>query len=548
MKELEMKDLRNSAGGKGRRAAPDVSVVTRERRVRVKGIGVLFAVFALVLMSGFTLSGCDYISELLWLGGSEDPGEPGKGTGDVSVSFKGVTVGGSGTTTTVSLVFDRDINGLSEADVAVTGGTGAVKGVLVRTGPGTYLLAVSGITEAGEITVTVHKDGWNISPASQTVQASYDEDAVLVTFVGVTADGTAGLQTTTELTLTFDKTIPGLNAGDITLAGINGLTGGALTGPYPAGTYRLGIGGFQAAGTVTVEVNKRGWTISPASQPAEVYYRTPLAEGGTVTDEQVGADSLPIWEIHTFNTVGNHNLVFSPSFNGSVTADYLIVAGGGGAGGLLYDTGQILTPSNGSSQVKVGAGGGGGGAYASGGNGGNSAIGSIEISGGGGDGGCIEARSGAKGGGTGGSGGGGGTGWRYGAAGGGRNTSPTGIKGNVGGAAPSYGAGGGPSTSGGGGGAGSAGGNGILSGSQGYGGTGGNPWYSTDTWIAAVITETSAFSKGGRGGYFVNTTMPSAPTQYYGDGGSGNNGGRRAGGAGYQGIVVIRFQRPATGE
>jgi hypothetical protein len=50
------------------------------------------------------------------------------------------------------------------------------------------------------------KSGYTINPAITSVPVY----CLGVTFKSVTSDGTEGLQTTTELTLTFDKTFPNL--------------------------------------------------------------------------------------------------------------------------------------------------------------------------------------------------------------------------------------------------------------------------------------------------------------------------------------------------
>ena len=107
-------------------------------------------------------------------------------------------------------------------------------------------------------------------------------------------------------------------------------------------------------------------------QPSPLTDATALAEGGEVV---LVPEDGGIWEVHTFTESGT--LTF---FDGreSVTADYLIVAGGGGAGGspvgnidqaggggaggLLYQTGEDLSLNEtGSVDIVVGAGGTGGG-------------------------------------------------------------------------------------------------------------------------------------------------------------------------------------------
>jgi hypothetical protein len=180
--------------------------------------------------------------------------------------FNGVAAdGAAGTTVTKSLVltFDKDIAGLTANDITITAGsTGATKDSLSRTADGTYLLAVS-VNAAGTITVGVNKNGCRIDPASKTVQVHYPAAA----FKSGTANGAAGTSSTTSLTLTFDKSVPGLAADDITLGA--GVTKGALSGSGPV--YTLGVSGVTAAGEITVGVSKSGYSISPASKTVHIH-------------------------------------------------------------------------------------------------------------------------------------------------------------------------------------------------------------------------------------------------------------------------------------
>jgi hypothetical protein len=306
-------------------------------------------------------------------GGSGGNGE-GDGTRDVSAAFEGVTADGEGTTTLVSLVFDRNIPGLSENDITVLDPddkTGAVKGVLSPAGlGGIYTLGIAGVRESGEIAVRVGKNGWTINPASRPAQVYYDPGAVPVTFVNIMPDGTAGSQTTTALTLTFNQAIPDLNVNDITLAaGFTGAAMGSLNNTG-LGTYSLAVSGITAAGDVGVTVSKSGYTVNPATISVPVYYYpVPLAKGGTTTFWPVDGDPSQIWEIHTFKESGTLEFIGgTPPV--SVTAQVLVVAGGGGggagrypgsgagAGGMVENNAYSLTAA--SYQAVVGAGGKGG--------------------------------------------------------------------------------------------------------------------------------------------------------------------------------------------
>lgn len=196
---------------------------------------------------------------------------------------------------------------------------------------------------------------------------------------------------------------------------------------------------------------------------------------------------------------------------GGVATGSLGAAGGGGAGGLLAGTGLLI----GSPQaITVGAPGIGGGANVDGTDGGNSSIGALKVAIGGGGGGAP-THSGRNGG----SGGGGGND----DPGGGSNPggSPTAGQGNAGGTGLEAPSGGDSGSGGGAGGAGSTG---------GPGGAG----------LSNSITGTSI--EYARGGQADGTS-----TQYTGPGSGGRSA--EAGVDGIAGIVVIRYPGPpkATG-
>ena len=107
----------------------------------------------------------------------------------IAVAFTDLTQDGSQTviTTRLTLIFDKDITGLTAEDIAFdAGSTGAVKGTLTRAGAG-YRLNVSGITETGTVSVGVSKSGYTITPNERqttvyfpnTYTVSFDVDGGL---------------------------------------------------------------------------------------------------------------------------------------------------------------------------------------------------------------------------------------------------------------------------------------------------------------------------------------------------------------------------------
>lgn len=192
----------------------------------------------------------------------------------ISVAFGSLTANGSATETTTlfTLTFDKDIKGLTADDLTLTPGTtGATKGALTSKGNGTYELAITGITAPGEVTVAIGaKEGYTFPTTSKMVTVFYVAPVTPVAFSSLEANGSA-TETTTLLTLTFDKDITGLTAEDLILTpGTTGATKGALTSKG-SGKYELTLTGITATGEVAVAVTKAGYAIEPPSKSATLY-------------------------------------------------------------------------------------------------------------------------------------------------------------------------------------------------------------------------------------------------------------------------------------
>jgi len=105
---------------------------------------------------------------------------------------------------------------------------------------------------------------------------------IAVTFSDVIANGNLST-TTTQLTLTFDKTITDLSAADITLSGVAGVSKGTLTGSGT--TYTLPIFSFTSGGTLSVAVSKTGYNISGSPKNTTIFYSS-----NTTGADQLKAD------------------------------------------------------------------------------------------------------------------------------------------------------------------------------------------------------------------------------------------------------------------
>jgi len=192
----------------------------------------------------------------------------------IPVAFNLMTHNGTlrSTTNKLTLTFSNDIFGLSAADITLTpGSTGAVKGNLNKTGTGLYELELTGITQQGQVTAAVNKAGYSVSPASRNLTVNYAAPRV---FTGLSADGSAGVQSTANLTLIFDSPIasPNLAAADIILnPGTTGAVKGALTRVESTSSYNLALSGIIRSGQVEINAAKDGFDISGGPKTVEVF-------------------------------------------------------------------------------------------------------------------------------------------------------------------------------------------------------------------------------------------------------------------------------------
>ncbi|MCL2067625.1 MAG: hypothetical protein FWG99_09195 [Treponema sp.] len=129
-----------------------------------------------------------------------------------------------------------------------------------------------------DIYVVVEDSAGNISAPLKIEAPAY---VPAVNFNSVSANGSSGT-TTTILTLTFSAAITGLDADDIALSGVSGMSKGTLLGPVSGTvsnispdstqTYTLPISGFSAGGTLSATVTKEGYNITGSPGSVTIYY------------------------------------------------------------------------------------------------------------------------------------------------------------------------------------------------------------------------------------------------------------------------------------
>jgi hypothetical protein len=131
------------------------------------------------------------------------------------------------------------------------------------------------------------------------------------------------------LTLEFSLAIDGLCADDVTLAGIDGLVKGKLSGSGPV--YELEISGFTAGGTVEVSVEKEGYDIENSFRTAAVYYMTPVAFSSVAANGSSTSTSTTL------------TLKFSEAIAGLTAADITLSGIAGLVKGNLSGSGPSYT-------------------------------------------------------------------------------------------------------------------------------------------------------------------------------------------------------------
>jgi len=241
------------------------------------------------------------------------------------VTFTAAQTGGSfgiANSTGIVITFNTAVTGLAASDITVTSGTGsATKGGVTGSGT-TWTLALTDVTEYGNVTVSVGDFGaFKVTTISQMVTV-FKDTRVPITFTAVQTGGTSGIADSTGIVITFSEAVSGLLASDITITnGTGSATKGELTGSGTAWTIELTD--VTAQGDVTVSITNIGTSVGdPTPQSVAVYKdtRTPV----TFTAVQVGGTS------GTANSTGIV-ITFSAAVANLAASDITITNGTGSA-------------------------------------------------------------------------------------------------------------------------------------------------------------------------------------------------------------------------
>ena len=134
---------------------------------------------------------------------------------NIEVDFTDLTADGNPTETTrtITLVFSRNISGLTLDDITLEGSdSGEIeKTALTNIDTGVYTLDLRGIINSANLTVTVTKNRYIIEPPSRDVAVFY-YFSPNITFENLTSDSAPG-KSPGLLTLTLSDDIPDLEIG-----------------------------------------------------------------------------------------------------------------------------------------------------------------------------------------------------------------------------------------------------------------------------------------------------------------------------------------------
>jgi hypothetical protein len=177
----------------------------------------------------------------------------------------------------------EDIDDLTAADITL--GSEVTKGSLTHPSTGIYKLIISDLFASLNVSVSVTKAGYNITPESQDVYCYY---AVPISFESAVPNESGG--TTVSVTLTFSEAVAGLTAADFTVtANGTGAARGSLSGSGPG--YVLTLDGVSASGTAIISVSKSGFAISGSPKSVAIV-KSPYNYDGVVDNSTMGSDNL----------------------------------------------------------------------------------------------------------------------------------------------------------------------------------------------------------------------------------------------------------------
>ena len=241
---------------------------------------------------------------------------------------------GTPTTTAINFTFSAPVEGLSTGNVQVSSAGGMVTTGAVTGGGTSWSLAVTDVTIAGNVQVSILAQG--VVPGPQTVAVT--RPAPLIAWAAIANDPAD----TTAIDFSFGSSVTGLTAGNITITPGTGLvTRGELIGSGMSWSLLVTV---TRPGTVYVSINRAG--IESGSQPVEVF----LGDTGIPT-EIVGRWHHQQLDAFMYEFTSDGRFIPAAGYSGqrvSVSGNTITVSMGGNTVGTADFTvsGNQMTLSN----------------------------------------------------------------------------------------------------------------------------------------------------------------------------------------------------------
>jgi hypothetical protein len=231
-------------------------------------------------------------------------------------------------------VFTNPVGNFTSGDVTIAGTAGGTKTAVVTGGPTTYNVAISGMTTAGTVIVSIDAgDASDSAGNTNTASTSTDNTvtwapgAPTVTINQAAAQPDPTATSPINFTIVFSSTVTGFTGSDVAITGTAGGTKTVtLTGS--GATYNAAVSGMTTAGTVIATI------------PAGV-----ATSGGTPNLVSTSTDNTVTWTpgaptVTVNQAVGqpdpdsvapiNFTVVFSAAVTGFTNSDVVITGTAGG--------------------------------------------------------------------------------------------------------------------------------------------------------------------------------------------------------------------------
>jgi hypothetical protein len=232
-----------------------------------------------------------------------------------------------------TVAFSRAVTGFTSSDLSIEGTAAGTKTAVVTPvagAPGTYDVAVSGMTSSGSVGVAVPGnvvDGGNAAGSWVDAAVTYNRPLPTVTINQATTQVDPTVLTKIYFTATFSEGVDGFTGADVTVTGTATGTKVAAVAPVigSPGVFKVAVSGMTGTGSVGVAIPANivtgGNTASTSTDRVVTY--NPALPRVTINQKSTQADPATTWPVR-------FTVVFDKAVTGFSGADVTV---GGTAGG-----------------------------------------------------------------------------------------------------------------------------------------------------------------------------------------------------------------------